>query len=356
MKRTSILLILFSLLVATACKKKETEEEQVDSFDKKSLLANVADNLVLPQYLSFQTELGQLQVDYQSFLSNPDALSLQTVRDQLVSTYLSWQSAKIFEIGPAQQIGLRSSIGTFPSDSVRMASNISAGSYNLSTADNADAIGLSAIEFMLFRANALSYFSDAAYQQYGTDVINKMVTEFGSVVSQWQSGYRDTFVNGTGTESTSAFSQLVNEFNKDYELCKSAELGIPMGKYSLGILRPDYIEARNSAISLQLVEETMRASQRLFNGNSVAGATGIGFDDYLAAIDKSNLAAGINAKYDEIFVAKNALNGSLEYNLNTNFNGLDNLYLKVSEMVVMIKTDMASSFGVLITYQDNDGD
>jgi len=35
---------------------------------------------------------------------------------------------------------------------------------------------------------------------------------------------------------------------------------------------------------------------------------------------------------------------------------LDNLYVKMQNLVVSIKTDMSSAFGVLITYQDNDGD
>jgi len=35
---------------------------------------------------------------------------------------------------------------------------------------------------------------------------------------------------------------------------------------------------------------------------------------------------------------------------------LDALYTKLQNLVVHFKTDMTSAFGVLITYQDNDGD
>lgn len=349
-------LLLFTVVFITACKKDKDDVEEGADFDKKSLLVNLADNIIVPQYLHFQGQLTQLSTDYQLFLSNPSSTNLTVVQDQLLETYLSWQSARTFEVGPAQQIGMRSAIGTFPTDTVKVADNVSAGSYNLGTADNADACGLSVLEFMFFRQNALSYFSSPAYQQYGTDVLTKIQNELNYVLNQWQSGYRETFVNGTGTESSSSFSQLVNEFNKDYELTKTASLGIPMGKYSLGILRHDYVEARYSGYSLELATESFKALQRVFNGNAFNGSEGIGFDDYLNALDKSSLSSAINSKYSEIFAARSVLNGTLEYNLDNNLSALDHLYLKVSEMVVLTKTDMASSFGVLITYQDNDGD
>ena len=72
-----------------------------------------------------------------------------------------------------------------------------------------------------------------------------MVNELSNVRSSWTS-YKGTFVASTGTETTSAFSLLINEFNKDYELSKNAKLGIPLGKQSLGIQLPEYIEARYS--------------------------------------------------------------------------------------------------------------
>ncbi len=349
-------LLSFILFISANCKKKNEDPIVPDTFNKSDLLSNVANNIIIPQYIDFQTALNQLSTDYANFISNQTAGNLTTVQNQLVTTYISWQNAQTFEVGPAMDLGLRASIGAFPTDTAKVTANVQSGSYNLGTIDNASAVGLSAIEFMLFRYNEMSYFSDNNYQQYGTAVIQKMKNEINQVVSSWQGSYAATFIASTGTESTSSFSRLVNEFNLDYELIKNAKLGIPIGKQSLGILRPDYIEARRSGISLQLLEAGVRQSQRLFNGNKLNGTAGIGFDDYLNALEKSSLANSINAKYDQILSAKNALSGSLETNFSTNLTGLDNLYLRMSEIVVLTKTDMPSAFGVLITYQDNDGD
>ena len=51
-----------------------------------------------------------------------------------------------------------------------------------------------------------------------------------------------------------------------------------------------------------------------------------------------------------------SINGTLEQEMSTNTVELDNLYMLYQGQVISIKTDMSSAFGVLITYQDNDGD
>lgn len=353
-----VLVILISSvgLISVQCKKKKIEEDPADNFDRTALLTNIGNNLVLPNYIAFRNELNDLSTSYNTFVSNPTQGNLTDAQDKLVATYISWQHAKTFEFGPAMTLGIRNAIGTFPTDTSQVLANVSAGTYNLSSAANTTAIGLSALEFMLFRVNALTHFSSSNYNTYGSDVISKMQSEINQVISQWQGSYGSIFIASSGTESTSAFSRLVNEFTLDYELTKNAKLGIPIGKQSLDIQRPEYIEARRSGISIRLIKESFIASQQLFNGISTSGSNGIGFDDYLDALDKSSLKTAINTNYDQIFPLIDVLNGTLEQNMSSNVTGLSTLYNKIAQQVVNIKTDMPSSFGVLITYQDNDGD
>jgi len=210
------------------------------------------------------------------------------------------------------------------------------------------------IIFLLYRNDALiDFISNEEYFQYTLDVIQKMKNEFALVKSQW-STYNSTFIAGTGTESTSSFSLLVNEFNRDYELAKNGKLGIPIGAGTLGIQLPEYIEARNSGISLELLQESMRALRIVYMGNN--SGSGLGFYDYLVDLEKSSLASTIDANFNQIINTVETFNGSLESEMGSNVSGLNELYNLVQSQVVNIKTDMTSSFGVLITYQDNDGD
>ena len=94
----------------------------------------------------------------------------------------------------------------------------------------------------------------------------------------------------------------------------------------------------------------------LFNGNNSTGIEGKGFDDYLISLEKQDLVNSINTTFSSIISDIDLMNGTFEEVLTNNPSSLDALYTKIHNLTVSLKTDMASSFGVLITYQDNDGD
>lgn len=350
----SFLLGVFILL--SSCKK-DKDEDEPEAFKKSELLTNIGTNLVIPEYQDLLNSIIDLENKYVQFSSDKTVQNLEEVRAVWKIAYIDWYSVNVYEFGPAMSIGLRSAVGTYPSDTAKIESNISTGGYVLGSVGNIDAIGFSSLDFLLFRVNALDYFiAGTNYTQYGLEVIQKMKNEVNSVLNSWNSTYLTTFKNSTGTESTSSFSLFVNEFNKTYELAKTAKLGIPIGKQSLGIQRPEYLEARLSGISLDLLYENVKALQRVYNGNTKSGTAGKGFDDYLVALDRQALSTSINTQLSAILTAIEQFTFTMEQEMISNPQSLDELYTKMQNLVVSIKTDMASAFGVLITYQDNDGD
>jgi len=351
-KVSSFIFISFvlSAFVFVACKKKAGDNNPTP-FDRSSLLVNIADNVILPAISDFESKLNTLEADYIAFQGDRSSINMEIVRSSWKAAYLSWQSVKIFDFGPIRNIGFKGATGTFPTDTVKIENNINSGSYNLATAANVDAIGLSAMDFLLYRNGALNYFvGNDAYTTYGLDVVQKIKNEFTSIVSAW-SPYRAIFITGTGNETTSSFSLFVNEFSRDYELAKNTKLGIPIGQQSLSIQQPEYIEARFSGISLEILLKSIEALEVVYKGG-----TGVGLDDYLSSSDKVTLSTSIINKFEEIKTKMNSFSGTLEEEMSTNISGLDELYVLIQEQIIYIKTDMASAFGTLITYQDNDGD
>jgi len=347
--------LLLVITVFISCRKED--EEETPDFNKSALLTNLSGEIILPAISQFAGDLSDLSASFDQFTADNSAANLAVTQESLKAAYLTWQTVKIFDFGPVRNNGIKGSIGTYPSDTAVIASNISSGSYNLSSIGNADAIGLSALDYLLFKQGALtSLTTDPNYTQYVADVIDKMVNEFSTVVSQWQT-YKATFDASTGTSSTSAFSELVNEFNRDFELAKTAKVGIPLGKQSLGIQLPEYIEARYSGFSLEVLAESVRALQNLYNGIGFnSGTNGQGFDDYLIHLEKSALDGTIDTGFTAIMNKTNSFSNTFEQEMAVNVPELDELYSLLQGHVVHIKTDMTSSFGVLITYQDNDGD
>ena len=352
MKRIIFGLFASTLFLITACIKDIKKNE----FDKAALLQNFADNIIQPRYADFKTKIDSLEILFIAFQSNPTEAKFEAIKTQWKACYLSFQSVKTFDFGPAMNTGFKGAIGTFPTDTLQISSNIASGTYNLATATNADAVGLAALDFLFYQTDAyLKLTTNESYSQYCIDVIQKMKVETDAVVNAWTT-FKSTFIASTGNESTSMFSMLVNDFCQDWEEAKAAKLGIPLGKYSLGIQRPEYIEARYSGYSLPILKASLKSIAEIYSGIGINGQDGVGFDDYLIALKKESLNSVIKDKFREIDSSFYVFNSSLELELTQNSVALENLFNAISQQVIFIKTDMTASFGILITYQDNDGD
>lgn len=350
-----LFLVITSVLVFAACKKKPTETEE--KFDKAVLLANVSDEIIRPRYTQLQHEIDALSTDWNSFKATPDATNLASVQSRWLSANILFQKVKTFNFGPALNFGLNASFGTFPTDTAKIISNANSANPNLTSLSNLDAIGFPALEYLFYRNDALnSLTNEVQLREYIDLVINKMQNEIDAVLNAWTSAYAATFKNATGTETTSGFSLLINTFNQDFELAKNAKLGIPIGKQSLGIPQMNYEEAPFSNSSLMLLEESLKGIFDLYKGIGKDGVNRTGFEDYLLALDKGGIDTKISQRFSISFNLLNQLGDDLALEVQNNMPKLDDLYANIQGTVVHIKTDMTSAFGVLITYQDNDGD
>lgn len=348
-------MLIGAALSFTSCKHKD-KDDSVD-FDKRPIMENLADNYIIPGYTDLSDKVNALETAWNTFLSDPSQANLELTQNAWFNANISFQHVKAFDFGPAMTSGLLSAYGTFPADTVQITNNISSGSYDLQTADNIDAVGFDALDFLLYRSNALSVIQASVNMQtYISDLIAKMKTEISNVTSNWQS-YRGTFVDGTSTASTAPFALLVNTFCRDFELSKTTKVGIPIGTQSLGIQQPVYLESRRSGKGKELLIASMEASRSIFSGLSLSnGANGSGFDDYLTALEKTSLSSTIQSRLDYLAATPATWNENIEGLMGSNPQILTDYYNYMQSTVVSMKTDMASAFGVLITYQDNDGD
>lgn len=343
------------------CKDKPTEQPE---FDRATLLANVNDNYITVGYADLLSKISDLESAFLTFENSTAEADFNVLQTAYVDAYMSWQGIKMIDFGPAASSGLKRALTVYPTDTVKIESNISNGNYILGSIDNLDAVGFPSLDFLLYNeTNGSAYSKSVASQDrltYIGEVIAKMKTEVSNVVTSW-GAYASSFKASTGTSSTSSVSYMVNEFNKDYELTKNAKLGIPIGTQSLGIARPEYIEAPFSGISIDLMKENVRMLHRFFNGDHYStGAAGIGFDDYLKYFENQEgvaLASNINNKFNSILSNLDQYSStSLKVAINTQPSDLNETYNLIQTMVPCIKTDMPGTFGILITYQDNDGD
>ena len=113
------------------------------------MLANWADNIVIPAYDSFLGDFATLKTSFESFRNYPDETTLAALRNDWLQAYLGWQRISMFEIGPAEQEGLRLNINTYPSDVVLIETHATSGSYDFTLPSNRDAKGFPALDYLL---------------------------------------------------------------------------------------------------------------------------------------------------------------------------------------------------------------
>ncbi|HOZ86671.1 MAG TPA: imelysin family protein [Bacteroidia bacterium] len=366
-----ILGLFFTLLFFSDCKKKKTEKEETDeSFDKSAMLVNYADKIILPNFQSFQSVVDSLVVAFNGFAQQKNTASLNALRKKYISAYLKFQRVAAFEYGPSESENVRTNFNTFPVNINQVNSNINSGNYDLGTVDNIAAKGFPAIDYLLFGENLTD---SSIVAQFSTDpsaarrityldaCITEMQSKINIVVAAWSNGYKTTFVNSTGSQIGSSLGLMINQLNFEIDLLKNSKIGIPLGKKSLGLKLPEKCEAfYANKISVALAKECLLNIENIYLGRSTPDTDGLGIDDYLQHLGAMHGSVSLNEAIKNQFTAAltklNLVDEPLSSSINSQAAAVDAAYLELVKLLVLLKTDAPSALGVIITYQDGDGD
>ena len=370
--RINIICFILLIVIHSSCKKKTpTPSPTNNDFDKSGMLKNVGQTIIIPAFQVLNNSCYSLDSVIMDFNLSPDDTKLIHLQTIFKNTYRAWQSASAFKFGPAEQEYLNENLNTFPTNASKINSNISSGSYNLDAITNLDAKGFPGIDYLLFGLGAnnteiLTMYTldnDAMRRkQYLSDLASAIKTHTENVLNHWLSGggsYINSFTTALGTDVGSSLGQVVNQLDYDLEVLKNYKLGIPLGKQSMGALFPEKVEAYYSQFSVELSLIQLKSLQNIYLGKSSQG-DGLGLDDYLISLKAQYNGGSLNdAIKNQFSVAIDKLEAvpdPLSDAVASNSTSVNAAYIEIQKLVVLLKTDMPSSLGVLITYEDTDGD
>lgn len=355
------LLSLFVLLLFAACTKDEGNGN-ID-FDRDLMLDNYANNIIIPAYQLLTAQADAFNNSVIDFTNNPTEQSLGDLRYHFNNLYILWQSAAPFHFGPAEEINLRASTNTYPANVELIEENIASGDYNLNASNQLTAIGLPALDYLLNSIDATDFdivekFKNTNhYSAYLNALSVKVKTDIDFVNGKWNSGYAETFVSANGTDVGSGLGMLINATTLHLEkYIRAGKVGIPLGIFSLNEQKPTHIEARyTNTLSKTLIKQSLSSLKTIFEGSN-----GLGIDDNLDAVGAQyngvDLSITISNQIELALAKTDVINDSIEIALATQEDKVAELYTALQRLVVLMKVDMTSSLGILITYQDNDGD
>lgn len=364
MKKNFYYLSLLTSIIFASCKDDSSLTKNVN-FDREGLLSHYAEHIIPRHYKNFNNSIVELDSLWVKYKTNQSESNLKNLQNTMINTYKLWQYCSVFEIGPAEQLLLRANINTFPTDTFQIASNISNQNYDLNTASNLDAKGLPALDYLFFKHKDInaqnSFLSNVNNQIYIDELITDLKEKVSFVYKAWTlNGYAAQFVSKNGVDVGSSLGMLVNQLNYDYEIIKNPKVGIPLGKKTMGAILPEMTEAYYSDISKELILLNIESIQNNFNGNVTANITGVGLDDYLDAVNAEHNGLKLSVKINEqLNIAKqkvSALPPNLADAIRSNPTAVEEAYNEIQKAIIYMKTDMPSALGIMITYQDNDGD
>ncbi len=343
--------------------------------DRKEVLVNVADNIIIPSYEGFDEKKSVFVTKSKAFTDNPSVTTLSDFRQAWEDAYIAWEKVELFDVGPAAEHITRSYVNIYPVNVNQVTTNIAAnGTANLELTNAYDAQGFPAFDYLIngLAANDADivtlYTTDAdaskriVYVKQLTAQLNAKCTQ---VLEEWKSGFRDKFVNNTGTDVGSSFSKLTNGYVLNYErFIRSGKFGIPSGIMAGGKPNETKIEAfYKKDISKKLAQAAHQASVDFFNGkNFKDGTEGASFKSYLDALDAKDSKTGesltkiINAQFSKANGKLALLSDNLRQQVLTNNQGMIDVFNEMQSAVRMLKVDMTSNMSIIITYVDNDGD
>lgn len=370
MKLIKSLFLFLIILGFVACENGPVDPEDLDNFDRKAMLANWADNIILPGYTAFAEKTTALKTAGEVFGESPEQAHLEALRTAFVEAYQEWQKVSMFAIGKAEEVAFRENLNIFPVDVEDLKENIESGSYNLELPSEYDQQGFPALDYLLYGLGdtdeeILAVYKDSnkgeRYQAYVVELIDRIDALTQEVLADWQAGYRETFVDNSGNSATASVDRLVNDFMFYYEKhLRAGKVGIPAGVFS-GSPQVSLVESPFMGDNRGLLLIALGAVQDFFNGRSALnGQDGSGLDDYLAYLsttkDEQGLEKLINDQFDTARAAIDELKPSLEAQIWDNNIPMLIAYDQLQLNVVLLKVDMLQALNINVDYVDADGD
>ncbi|MDO7138727.1 imelysin family protein [Algibacter lectus] len=362
-----IFLAVITLTFIVGCSSSSSSDDSPsvspDNFDRGALLTNLADNIIIPAYRDLSEKLTTLTADKDAFIADVNQTNLDNLRASWLEAYKVWQHVEMFNIGKAEELTYSFQMNIYPVSTTDVEANISAGNADLTHVNNNDAVGFPAVDYMLYGvadsdAAILTKYEDDKYKAYLSDLVNQMESLTETVLTDWTSSYRATFVSSTSNTVTSSLNKFVNDYIFYFEKSLRAnKFGIPGGVFSTDPL-PEKVEAfYNQEVSKTLALEALAAFQNTLNGTYYsASATGESFKTYLTELERTDLSTLLNTRIDAARAKVNLLDDNFYSQVNSDNVKMTEAYDALQLVVVSLKVDMLQAFNVSVDYVDADGD
>lgn len=350
-------------------------------FDREAMLGQVVDSVIVPAHRTLAAEVGALDEAAAAFALRPDSAGLGRLQERWVATERAWKAVELFQFEslvlihnniekrPPREVFIEEAVGEFslPPEGADGEGMRRRGVEQVEGLGSTTR-GLAVLEYLIFpdleeggaggdgMAAVLARMEDPSRRAFVLALTGNLVAKADELVAFWTPEGVDfgrTFRENSsdGADLQGSVSLLANRMIGLYETALQIRLGMPMGRTTDGIPRPDEVEAARSGESLALLRATVESVRRTYDA---------GLDDYLDHLDSApadqRLSGRIHRQFATVSRAMNAVDGPLRSALTEDVGDVDVLYDEMRMLLVLLKTEMAGLLGITVTFGDADGD
>ena len=354
-------ILFLSLICLASCSNNGNGDP--NNFDRKLLLENFASNIIVPAYSELESNTAKLATDAADIANSLNRGNLDGLRNTWKETKISWTKVEAFSFGPIKEQALETRINKWPINDFGLESFLD-GKSEVTSADvsalPSNQVGFQAIEYLLFDQEALAKFENnpVRLQLLGA-LTASLNSNIKNILQQWEGKYKENFMADDGKEFGSSITQLTNAYLEAVDNVRNFKISTPLGLKTGGIVKPGLVESKYSKFSKELIVANLQSFKAIFNGQGVAGNKK-GFDDYLNGLsispDGKQLSQVINDNFDSTINAVQKIEGSLAEAVEKNPLQVNDALTEMQKLSVLLKTDMMSQLGLIVTFSDSDGD
>jgi len=365
--------ILFKIIVlcltVSSCNTNDDNISSSDNFDRKEILENTYDNIIMPAFIDLENKLQSLQSNTINFSNEASQNNLKTLRKSWEHAYISWQSVAMFNIRKAEEIFFAEVMNTYPCNEDIIENNVQDSIFEITSfsINNLGSTGFPAFGYLIYglggdSTNVLSYYNSSEgdkYKAYLSALINNMTYSTDLIINDWTEN-RNDFVNSSGNTSTSSLNLIINDFLYYFEKrVREAKIATPSSIRGDLVPKPNQIESLYKPdINKTLLESAFSSVERFYYGYSYSGlSNGTGLEDYLIALENTDdLRNEIDNQIDDVNQKISLLDNNFILQLENNPQAMWDVFYSMQNLVTYTKSDMLSKFNISSDYMDNDGD
>ncbi len=299
-----------------------------------SLLENIADNVLIPEYQRAAAQAQALAGSAQGVASYCNAIGLaaetearETAKASWRSAMSAWQRVEVMQVGPLLDNGqaLRNRIYSYATTAPLSTCAVDQSvvlaqteGFDLSLRSN-NSKGLDALEYLLFEDSVehtcpiqiteTQTWNDLSAQErrqqrcmYAALVAQDVALATQDLLTAWlpsQNNYRFRFLSPGYRLVESNITALSDALFYIEKETKDLKLGVPTGLNTdcSALVCPEALESARSNASIQNVVDNLKAFKILYTGNG-----GLGFDDIIVAEGFPEVASNITRLVDDAIV------------------------------------------------------